>query len=87
MRGYAYIDIDGNIVYKTAAYIESINPGFFSQNIHLITKHWKFNTEDPKSMMRLFQSINDQHPTVRAVENFVKSINFDMNSLRNANKI
>lgn len=81
MVGYAYIDLDGNIVYKIADYIERVNPGFFGQNRHLIVKHWKFNTEDPLVMLSMFKSFNDLNIPGAKLAEFIKNVGFDMSTL------
>ncbi len=87
MVGYAYMDLDGNVVYKVANYIDNINPGFFGQNRHLIAKHWKFDTTDVSAMLRLFKSLVDLKVTKSHMDNFIKSIGYDMNLLKNADKV
>lgn len=87
MVGYAYLDIDGNIVYKTSNYIDNINPGFFGQNRHLIVKHWKFNTEDPSNMLSMFKGLNDLMVRPNMMREFISCIDYDMNNLKNANKV
>lgn len=87
MIGYAYADLDGNVVYKVASYIEEMNPGFFSQNRHLIVKHWKFDTDDTSSMIRMFRGFMDVGVRKSSSSDFIKSINYDMTKLKNANQV
>lgn len=87
MKGYAYADLDNDIVYKTADYIDNMNPGFFSQNRHLITKRWIFDTDDLQSMMRMFRDFQDLRVTVTSSSAFLSAIGFDMTRLKNADKI
>lgn len=87
MIGYAYMDLDGHVVYKVSNYIDNINPGFFSQNRHLITRHWKFNTEDTSSMIRMLKEITDLQVTPPNMNIFIKSIGYDMRNLKNANPV
>jgi hypothetical protein len=87
MIGYAYLDLDKNVVYKLAEYIDAENPGFFSQNSHLIIKYWRFNTDDTNSMIRMFQSLVDLAVPKTNIELFIKCIGYDMNRLKNANKV
>lgn len=81
------MDLDGNVVYKVENYIDNINPGFFSQNRHLIIKHWKFNTDDPSSMLAMFRSLNDLQVRISSTNSFISSIGYDMTRLKNANKV
>jgi hypothetical protein len=76
MVGYCYLDLDGHVTYKTENYISSIDPGFFSNNRHLIVKYWKFDTDDRSSMVRLMRDFTDLKLQVTSVENFFRSINF-----------
>ncbi len=87
MVGYAYIDLDGHVVYKVADYIDNVNPGFFGQNRHLIVKHWKFDTEDTPAMWRMFQNLADLKVTVQDMNSFIQSIGYDMKRLKDANKV
>jgi hypothetical protein len=87
MIGYAYVDLDSNLVYKVGSYIEEINPGFFGMNRHLISKHWRFDTEDASCMLTMFKSFSDLGIHHAKVVEFVQSVGYDMNNLKNANKV
>jgi hypothetical protein len=87
MKGYAYLDLDNNVIYKSADYIDNDNPGFFLQNHHYIIKHWKFNTDDARSMWTVFSALTDLKIPVSNVRAFIDCIGYDMNRLRDANKI
>lgn len=88
MKGYAYADLDGNLVYKVADYIDNINPGFFGQNRHMICKHWSFDTDDVSSMIRMFKNMDDLKLRVTTTQSFIKTIGYDMTRLRqNANPV
>lgn len=87
MIGYAYADLDGNVVHKVASYIDNINPGFFGQNRHLIIKHWKFDTEDHSSMIRMFRGFMDSGVRKSSSGDFIKAIGYDMTNLKNANQV
>lgn len=87
MRGYAFLDLDSNVVYKVADYIENHDPGFFSTNRPFILKHWQFDTSDIDSMWRMFRGMQDMAAQRESVNNFIKTINFDMNRLKDVNKV
>lgn len=87
MKGYVYLDLDRNLVYKLADYIDTENPGFFAQNAHLIVKHWKFDTDDARSMWRIFGAFNDLAVPPQNIHLFVRAIKYDLNNLKNANKV
>lgn len=87
MKGYVYLDLDNNLVYKLASYIDNEDPGFFGRNGHLIIKRWVFNTEDHRRMLDMFKEFMDRKIPVDNVNNFIKSIRYDMNNLKNANQV
>lgn len=91
MVGYAYLDLDGHLIYKTRQYIEEVDPGFFSKNSHFIIKRWKFDTEDRSNMVRLLQAVSDLIPNNNGntIKLFLRSIDYDLNNLRepDANKV
>lgn len=67
MKGYVYMDLDGNLNYKTWEYINDDNPGFFSTNKHLILKFWPFDTEDKalyNNMLQGFTNLGIKQPTI-----------------------
>ena len=91
MIGYAYLDLDTKLIYKTQRYIDEVDPGFFTQNRSFILRHWKFNTEDRSSMVRLITAVQDLLPTNNGtvIKLFLQSINYHPDNLRvpDANKI
>jgi hypothetical protein len=87
MIGYAYADLDGNVHHKVASYIEEHDPGFFGRHRHLIVKHWRFDTEDVSSMLRMFREFMDIGIRKSSSADFIKSINYDMTKLKNANQV
>lgn len=84
MKGYAYLDLDGNLVYKPQKYIEEINLKFWSQNQHLIFRKFVFDTNDRQSMLELFRKISDLQIQPDKVLSFCQSINFDITSLKSS---
>lgn len=90
MIGYAYLDLDGHLIYKTQQYIDEVDPGFFTQNSHFILRRWKFDTEDRFSMIRLLQAVTDLIPNSASnIKLFLQSINYNPDNLRapDANKV
>lgn len=89
MIGYAYLDMDLNMIHKTQHYIDEIDPGFFSKNRTYVIKHWKFDTEDRSSMTRMLRSAADLGAKDNIIRLFFKSIDYDLNQLKkpNADKI
>lgn len=87
MKGYAYLDLDNNVVYRVASYIDEDNPGFFAQNSHLIIKHWKFDTDNSSSMLVLFRNLNDLAVPNTKVKIFIDCIGYDMKKLKDASKV
>jgi hypothetical protein len=67
MKGYVYLDLDGDLNYKTWEYINDDNPGFFSTNRHLILKSWLFDTENKVLFNNMLQGFTDtgiKQPTI-----------------------
>jgi hypothetical protein len=88
MRGYVYLDLDRQLVFKPAEYIESDNPYFFSQNSHLIVKKWKFDMSDETSMENMFRNFKDLALPTSSVRDFADSIGFlPKNQRPDANKV
>jgi hypothetical protein len=88
MVGYVYLDLDRNLVYKTAEYIQSDNPYFFSQNSHLIVKKWRFDTNESSIMENMFRNFADLALTPNTVKLFADSIGFLPKAQRqDANKV
>ena len=87
MIGYVYIDIDNEVVYKTQDYIENSNPGFWTQNSHLLARKYKFDTEDVGSMLRVFRAFSDMEVSVSNVRNFCSAIGYDIGRLPRVNKV
>jgi hypothetical protein len=89
MKGYAYLDLDMNLLYRTADYIDNENPGFFSNssNKQYIVRYWKFDTSDLRIMWNMYSSFQDLKVPVTSVLNFTKSIGFDINIFKNADKV
>lgn len=88
MKGFVYLDIDGNLVMKDYDYITTVNPHFWGMNSHLIVKHWEFDTEDPSSMRSLLLAFKHFPLPAHTVRPFLELINFDVNSLKaNARKV
>ncbi len=82
MKGYVYLDLDNNLIYKTWDYINGDNPGFFSQNKHLIIRTWTFDTEDSRLMLNMLRSFSDLQLEVESVKNFLGSIGFTKETMK-----
>ena len=85
MKGYAYIDLDNELVYKTRSYIEDDNPAFWNQNSHLLVRKFSFDTDDKSSMIRMLRTFQDMSISPDRVKNFCSCINFDLKDLKRAN--
>jgi hypothetical protein len=81
MRGYAYLDADGALMYKPADYIEEDNPGFWMQNEGLIMMVWQFDTADFSSMHRMYSRFKTLKLSNQAVLEFSSTIDFDIKQL------
>jgi hypothetical protein len=91
MKGYAFIDMDFNLQYRTAEFIEVDNPFFWQQNKDFILRKWKFDTEDLSSMYFMFNQLREifkgQNASATTVENFCTMIDFNTKLLKDANKV
>jgi hypothetical protein len=87
MRGYAYIDNDGNIGVRSEAFIDIEDPGFWSRNAHLIDTVWKFDTEDESSMIRILTSFKNREMNKIRVEEFCSQIGFNLVEFINKKKV
>lgn len=91
MKGYAFIDADCNLQYRTQKYIEEDNPYFWQQNRHYIMYKWWFDTDDLSRMYFVFRQIREiftkMNLSPRPVEEFCSMINFDTKLLKDVNKV
>ena len=46
MKGYLYLDNDGNLNLRNQKFIDEEDPGFWGRNAHLIDIVWKYDTEN-----------------------------------------
>jgi hypothetical protein len=86
MKGYAYLDADNTLNYRTWEYINYDNPSFFSDNSHYIIKSWMFDTEDKLRFLSMMRNFNDLKILPFNIDIFLKSINHHK-SQRNENKV
>jgi hypothetical protein len=77
MKGYAFLDNDGNLGHRPASYIEEDNPGFLQDNQHTIIRVWRFDTEDTSSMYSMYSVFKNLKLKSQSVREFSSSINFD----------
>jgi hypothetical protein len=91
MKGYAFLDVDFRLQYRSKEYIEVDNPFFWQQNKYDILNKWKFDTDDLDSMFFMFRQIRDvfrgSKLSQETVKDFCKIIGFDMKVLKDAYKI
>ena len=81
MKGYAFLDSDGNLGHRKASYIEEENPGFWQDNQYLIMTVWRFDTEDTSSMYSMYSRFKNLKLKSQVVRDFSSSINFDTTRL------
>lgn len=91
MKGYAFLDADFRLQYRTQNYIEVDNPYFWQQNQHEILRKWKFDTDEIDSMHYMFRQIRDifvgSKLSPQTVKDFCSMIGFDIKTLKDAFKI
>jgi len=81
MKGYAFLDNEGNIGFRVGDYIDNINPGFWQDNIYLIIKTWSFDTENMSTMYSMYSQFRSMKLKSQAVLEFSSLINFDPGKL------
>jgi hypothetical protein len=82
MRGYCFLDLEGNLVYKPAEYIEIDNPKFWQDNDPFILEIWKFDTSDVSSMYRMYSKFKVLRLNSTLVLEFTKAIGFNIDTLK-----
>lgn len=91
MIGYAFLDSDCNLQYRTQQFIEHDNPYFWQQNKDFIMRKWRFDTEDLDIMKYMFNQIREifrsSNLNPSSVENFCNMIGFDTRILKDAGKV
>lgn len=90
MKGYVYLDYDGNLVVKSTEYINTENPLFWDDNAHLILKHWEFDTDNISLMRNMFQGFKMQQLPTTTVQLLLDSIGITQEGLKkysNAHKV
>jgi hypothetical protein len=88
MKGFAYLDVDGNLYCKSYDYITTENPYFWKDNNHLVVIKWQFDTNQLSSMRAMLTQFKSLQLKQHLVDAFLEGINFDISTLkRNANNI
>ena len=82
MKGYAYLDLEGNLIFKDYNYITTENPTFFDQNAELIVKRWLFDTDNDSMMKAMFIDFKNLELKMSQVNLFLEAINFDPKKLK-----
>lgn len=85
-KGYAFLDVDQNISFRDAEYIDKYDPGFWGRNAHSIDIYWKFDQEIPESMKSLMESFKRRQLPALAVKEFCKAIGFDLDRFLEENR-
>ena len=81
-KGYAFLDPDGYLQTRTWEYIHNDNPGFWQDNAAFVLRVWPFDQDDLSSMYKMFSSFRDLQMKSAIVQEFARSINFDIAELR-----
>jgi hypothetical protein len=91
MIGYAFLDSDTRLQYRTQHYIEVENPYFWQQNKGYILQKWKFDTDDLASMFLMFRQIREIFLGAKLspehVVEFCNMIGFDTKQLKDVYKV
>lgn len=80
MKGYAYVDFDNNVVYKTWEYIQQDNPMFWKDNELFIQKAYMFDTENRDVMKLMFTSMRGLGIKDRVIMELSEAIGFDIST-------
>lgn len=76
MIGYAYLDIDGILYYKSAEYIDTENPNFWFENGEVVVEKWKFNTDNRATMVAMFVAFQRLMLKDLVVQSLLQTINY-----------
>lgn len=77
MKGYAFLNSDHILGYRTKEYIDVENPFFWQQNKYGIVRKWAFDTEDMESMLFLFRQCKDLLVQPNILKDFCKMIDIN----------
>lgn len=78
MKGYVYLDNDGNLNIRTQYFIEEQDPTFWARNAHIVDTVWTFDSENPETMLKLMQSFKRLELVAQRVKDFCSQIGFDL---------
>lgn len=91
MIGYAFLDSDSRLQYRTQKFIEVDHPHFWQENKYYILRKWKFDTDDLQNMHNMFRQIREIFQSSKLspelVVEFCQMIGFDTKQLKDAYKI
>lgn len=83
MKGVAFLDVDGELGFRSQEFLDYEDPKFMTNNHTFILKAWRFDTDDINSMLDMFRCIRDMRlTTIPAATAFAKSIGFDLARLK-----
>lgn len=82
MKGYAYLDNDGNLNFRLKEYIDQENPSFWAENEHFIDIVWAIDTEKDEDMYKMFSYLRRIEAPSRVVLDFCKAINFNLEEFK-----
>lgn len=78
MKGYVYLDWDGNLVYKTYDVIKFEMPTFWQDNAELIQKSWEFDTTQETMMRAMFRGIQQMKVKPVRITMLADTIGYDL---------
>lgn len=82
MHGFVIHTTDQKLIIRDYDYIKYDNPGWWQENISLVSSFWEFDSDKPHLMKAILESLSRISRqgllTVQEVELFCKAIKFDL---------
>jgi hypothetical protein len=89
MRGFLIHTTDQHLLCRNYEYIKYDNPGWWQENIHIISSFWEFDTDKLAEMKPIFESLSRISrqgllPVIE-VKLFCESVGFDLEKFMQEN--
>ena len=82
VKGYCYLDTDGGLNFRSEEYIDFDNPKFWEDNDAWVLLVWKFDTDNPVSMLSMYNRFKSLKLKQQDVLEFSKSIGVSIEDLK-----
>lgn len=77
---YIYLDNDFQLNVRSAEFIDTEDPGFFSRNSHFIHTVWKVDSQNIDSVRRMLESFKRMELKSEPVRMVCSQIGFDLDA-------